>query len=229
VSPLQEIASALKPYIMSPNHSRNASEESNATTGSYNMILEHVLQYPGSYEIPLRTMYTLNCVSRAQPLPSRAPTPTGSRNTSPITGQNGWNETESATVNFTSQLMSHINSMPHQPSSLPPVFIISFVSRIFPASLSMVDFTQGLAALDYLRDLDNRRKKELMLAFERTEIHLESFDVDVEKISERFPGAALWAKNLQGKAGRADRYYAKIWLGLRRWVSYLVLFAWALC
>jgi hypothetical protein len=83
----------------------------------------------------------------------------------------------------------------------------------------MVDFTQGLAALDYLRDLDNRRKKELMLAFERTEIRLESFDADVEKISERFPGAALWAKNLQGKAGRADRYYAKIWLGLRRWVS----------
>jgi len=207
---------------MSSNHSRNGSEDTNATTSSYNMILEHVLQYPGSYEIPLRTMYTLNCVSRAQPLPkdlSRAPTPTGSRNTSPIATQNAWNDTESATVNFTSQLMSHINSMPHQPSSLPPVFIISFVGRIFPPSLTMVDFTQGLAALDYLRDLETRRRKELIAAFSRTEIRTESFDSDIEKISERFPGIALWAKNLEGKNMKAERCYAKMWLGLRRWVS----------
>jgi len=83
----------------------------------------------------------------------------------------------------------------------------------------MVDFTQGLAALDYLRDLETRRRKELIAAFSRTEIRTESFDSDIEKISERFPGIALWAKNLEGKNMKAERCYAKMWLGLRRWVS----------
>lgn len=185
------------------------------------MILEHVLQYPGSYEIPLRTMYTLNCVSRAQPLPldrTRAPTPTGSSSTSPVTGQNAWNETESATSNFASQLMNHISSMPQQPSSLPPSFIINFVSRVFPPSLTLVDFPQALAALDYLRDLDNRRRKEMIAAFARVEIQAESFNADVEKIAERYPGIALWAKNLEGKNKKAEHHYAKLWLGLRRWI-----------
>lgn len=210
---------------MSSNHSRNPSEETNGTTNSYNMILEHVLQYPGSYEIPLRTMYTLNCAPRAQPLPrelSRAPTPTGNPgNVSPVSGQSAWNDAESATMNFTSQLMTHINSMPQQPSSLPPTFIISFVSRIFHPSLSLVDFPQALTALDYLRDLENRRRKEMVAAFARVHIHPETFDSDIESMSEKFPGIALWAKNLEGKNKKAELYYAKLWLGVRRWVSLL--------
>ncbi|CAI6334946.1 unnamed protein product [Periconia digitata] len=202
---------------MSSKHSRNASEETNATTGSYNIILEHLMQYPGSYEIPLRTMYTLNCAPRAQPRPkdrSRTTTPSGS----PISGQNPWNEAESATVNFASQLMGHINSMPHQPSSLPPSFIVSFVSRVFHPSLSLVDFPQALTALDYLRDLENRRKKEMVAAYARVHIHPDSFKSDVESMAERYPGIALWANNLQGKNTKAEVYYARIWLGIRRWV-----------
>lgn len=186
------------------------------------MILEHILQYPGSYEIPLRTMYTLNCNPRAQPLPkevSRAPSPTGSASTSPISGQAAWSDAESASMNFTSQLMSHINSMPQQPSSLPPVFIINFVSRIFHPSLSLVDFPQALTALDYLRDLDNRWRKELKAAFARVHIHPETAGQDIDAMSERYPGIALWAKNLEGKSRKAELYYAKLWLGLRRWVS----------
>lgn len=178
------------------------------------MILEHVLQYPGSYEIPLRTMYTLNCAPRAQPLPkelSRAP--------SPAAGQPpAWNEAESASMNFTSQLMSHIHSMPQQPSSLPPTFIISFASRIFHPSLSLVDFPQALTALDYLRDLDNRWRKELKAALDRVHIHPRSASHDIEVLSERYPGIALWAKNMEGKSQKAELYYAKMWLGLRRWV-----------
>ncbi|KAF2240765.1 hypothetical protein BU26DRAFT_189275 [Trematosphaeria pertusa] len=209
---------------MSSNHSRNPSEETNATTNSYNMILEHVLQYPGSYELPLRTMYTLNCAPRAQPLPrdlSRAPSPTGtghSSNPSPIAGQLTWNDAESASINFTSQLMHHINSLPQQPSSLPPTFIVSFVSRIFHPSLSLVDFPQALTALDYLRDLETRRRKEMVAAFARVHIHPESFEADIDAISGKYPGIALWAKNLEGKNKKAELYYAKMWLGVRRWI-----------
>ena len=208
---------------MSPTHSRNTSDETNATN-SYNMILEHVLQYPGSYEIPLRTMYTLNCAPRAQPLPkdlTRASTPTGSSNASPISGQIAWSEAESATMNFTTQLMGHIGSLPSQPSSLPPTFIISFASRCFHPCLALVDFPQALTALDYLRDLETRRRKEVTAAYERVNIHEDNFEAGVEAVSERYPGIALWAKNIQGKNKKAEVYYSQLWLGLRRWVSFL--------
>lgn len=185
------------------------------------MILEHVLQYPGSYEIPLRTMYTLNCAPRAQPLPkdlSRAPTPTGSSSISPVSGQFAWGEAESATMNFTSQLMGHIGSLPSQPSSLPPTFIISFASRCFHPCLALVDFPQALTALDYLRDLETRRRKEVAAAFERVKIREDNFAADVEAVSERFPGIALWAKNIDGKDKKAELLYSQLWLGLRRWI-----------
>jgi hypothetical protein len=206
---------------MTPTHSRNQSAETNASS-SYNMILEHVLQYPGSYEIPLRTMYTLNCAPRAQPLPkdlSRAPTPTGNSNVSPISGHFAWGEAESATMNFTSQLMGHIESLPVQPSSLPPTFIISFASRCFSPCLGNVDFPQALTALDYLRDLETRRRREVTAAYDRVGIQEDTFAADVEAVSTQFPGIALWAKNVEGKNKKAEIYYSQLWLGLRRWVS----------
>ncbi|KAH7081719.1 hypothetical protein BKA63DRAFT_217025 [Paraphoma chrysanthemicola] len=205
---------------MSSHHSRSASDESNVTSMSY--ILEHVLQYPGSYEIPLRTMYTLNCVPRSQPLPkdlSRTQTPTGSSaNASPITGQMAWTGTETAAMSFTSQLMTHLNSLPTQPSSLPPTFIVNFVNRCFHPTLQLVDFPQALTALDYLRDLETRRRKEMMAAFERVHIHGESYDSDMENMAEKFPGIALWVRNVEGKNKKAESYYAQLWLGLRRWI-----------
>jgi hypothetical protein len=210
---------------MASHHSRNASDESNVTSMSY--ILEHVLQYPGSYEIPLRTMYTLNCVSRSQPLPkdlSRTQTlNTNSGNASPITGQTAWNGAETATMSFTSQLMTHLNSLPTQPSSLPPAFIVNFVSRCFHASLQLVDFPQALTALDYLRDLETRRRKEMMAAFERVHVHPDTYESDMANMAEKFPGIALWVRNVEGKNKKAESYYAQLWLGLRRWVSHMCI------
>jgi len=211
---------------MSSNHSRSASDESNVTTMSY--ILEHVLQYPGSYEIPLRTMYTLNCVPRSQPLlkdRSRAQTPSSnSENASPVSGQIAWTGAETATMSFTSQLMTHLNSLPTQPSSLPPAFIVNFVNRCFHPSLQVVDFPQALTALDYLRDLETRRRKEMSAAFERVQIHGDTYASDMENMAEKFPGIALWVRNVEGKNKKAESYYAQLWLGLRRWVRYVCPF-----
>jgi hypothetical protein len=206
---------------MSSNHSRNASDESNVTSMSY--ILEHVLQYPGSYEIPLRTMYTLNCVPRSQPLPkdlSRTQASnSNSANVSPITGQMSWTGAETTAMSFTSQLMTHLQSLPTQPSSLPPAFIVNFVNRCFHASLQLVDFPQALTALDYLRDLEIRRRKEMAAAFERVHVHKETYEADMAIMAEKFPGIALWVRNVEGKNKKAESYYAQLWLGLRRWVS----------
>lgn len=185
-------------------------------------ILEHVLQYPGSYEIPLRTMYTLNCVPRSQPLPkdlSRAQTPNGqSGNVSPVGGQMAWTGAETATMSFTSQLMTHLNQLPTQPSSLPPSFIVNFVNRCFHPSLHLVDFPQALTALDYLRDLENRRRREMKAAFERLQVHSETYEADMASMAEKFPGIALWVRNVEGKNKKAESYYAQLWLGLRRWI-----------
>ncbi|KAJ8115633.1 hypothetical protein OPT61_g2768 [Boeremia exigua] len=184
--------------------------------------LAHVLQYPGTYEIPLRTMYTLNCVPRAQPLPkdlSRGHTPSNSAGApSPTTGQVAWNGTESATMNFTSELMTHLNKLPLQPSSLPPTFIVNFVSRCFHPDLNLVDFSQALTALDYLRDLENRRRKEMVAAFERLHIHPDSFESDLGHMAETFPGIALWVRNAETKNKKAENYYAQVWMSIRRWI-----------
>lgn len=73
--------------------------------------------------------------------------------------------------------------------------------------------------MDYLRDLENRRRKEIAAAFERVHIHADTYEADMENMAERFPGIALWVRNIEGKNKKAESYYAQLWLQLRRWVS----------
>jgi hypothetical protein len=122
-------------------------------------------------------------------------------------------------MSFTAQLMTHLKSVPPQQSSLPPAFIVNFVNRCFHPSLNLVDFGQALTALDYLRDLENRRRKEMIAAFERVHIHPDSYETDMESMADKFPGIALWVRNIEGKNKKAESYYALLWLGVRRWVS----------
>ncbi|CAO2654159.1 Nn.00g108920.m01.CDS01 [Neocucurbitaria sp. VM-36] len=204
---------------MASTHSRSASDEVNISSMSY--ILEHVLQYPGSYDVPLRTMHELN--RKAQSL-SRAQTPPGKPgNASPVTGQFAWNGAEAATMSFTSQLMKQLRSLPTRPSSLPPTFIVNFVSRCFHPSVGLVDWNQALTALDYLNDLDSRRRRETSAAFARLHIQEDTYDTDMAFMAEKFPGIALWVRNIEGKNKKADQYYAIMWLGLRRWIMINVL------
>jgi len=121
-------------------------------------------------------------------------------------------------MTFTSDLMTHLNKLPLQPSALPPTFIINFVSRCFHPDLSIVDFSQALTALDYLRDLENRRRKEMVAAFERLHIHPDSYESDMETMAETFPGIALWVRNVEAKNRKAEVYYASLWMGIRRWI-----------
>jgi hypothetical protein len=90
----------------------------------------------------------------------------------------------------------------------------------------MVDFPQALTAMDYLRDLEKRRCQEYVAAFKRLGISIENFDADVEAVSDRYPGIALWAKNMHGKNKKAESYYSIMYLGLRRWVSSPYAVAW---
>ena len=206
---------------MATSHSRSASEESNTTSMAY--ILEHLLQYPGSYDIPLKTMYELNRTNRALPKDFVRGLPTSGRsgNTSPIGGQFAWSASESAAMSFQASLMNQLKSLPTRTSSLPPAFISGFAARNLHPEVEQCDWIQALTVLDYLKDLEARRRKETFAAFERLHIHQDTWDTDMAFMAEKFPGIALWINNIEGKNKKAEQYYGIIWLGIRRFVSHL--------
>lgn len=202
----------------SSSSARSTPENGSPAGSSYNVVLDHILQYPANYEIPLRTMYTLNCAAtRSQQLPqslSRSGSPISDRRTpSPQPDH------RDSTAHFTSALMSHIAHLPSQPCSLPPNFIISFVRRCFHEDLTLVDFPQGLAALDYLRDLEARRKREAAAALDRLGVGSNAIGAEMDSLAAEFPGVAQWVRNLEEKERKVEALYSQLYICLRRWVS----------
>lgn len=215
-------------------HSSASSRPSPEGSGSaFPWILEHLLSYPGTYEIPLRTMYTLNSTPQAQPFPPRQSirpaTPTfpdessadhsRASSFSPPNQQHQHLSGHRATEHFKSCLMSHISRLPSQPFSLPPAFVTSFVRRCFTHDLCLVDFTQALTALDYLKDLENRRKRELSLVLQRLGIDKLILDSAPGEIPRMNAKMVEWGFSLQDKERKVEAFYTQVYIGLRRWVS----------
>ncbi|MCJ1282873.1 hypothetical protein MMC26_002199 [Xylographa opegraphella] len=195
-----------------------------AEGSAFPWILEHLLAYPGTYEIPLRTMYTNNVLAQT----NRPSTPGSSSNNSPnnpfpppFPGSNGHNRqstaTQAATQHFKSSLMEQIAFLPSQPFSLPPSFITSFVRRCFTEDLCLVDFTQALTALDYLKDLETRRKRELSAALRRLDINVDAIDVNRDELAKRSSAVAEWMSSMEDKERRVEALYTQVYIGLRRW------------
>lgn len=214
--------------------SMDSSSISSSQEGSaFPWILEHVLAYPGTYEIPLRTMYTLNSAPRAQPLPQATTIPNtpalsdgSSADSSPLSPafppehQQSF-ATQAATEHFKSCLMRQVSQLPSQPFSLPPSFVTSFVRRCFTEELCLVDFTQALTAMDYLKDLETRRKRELRAALRRLGVDPKTFGTEGDDISKKYPGVATWIFGMQEKERKVEALYTQVYIGLRRWVSTL--------
>ncbi|KAK5138074.1 hypothetical protein LTR08_005872 [Meristemomyces frigidus] len=198
-------------------HSESSDSSSRGSAGSsYQLILDHVLTYPGSYEIPLRTMYTLNCAPRAQPMhaPSSTPSSAGS---SPTQAQGGWHGNQ-ATRDFTESLMAQMSQLPIQPTSLPPSFITSFVRKCFPSNLVLVDFPQALTGLDYLKDLETRRRREVAGAMGRLEIDRSTLDAHAAPLSDTYPGVLQWVRSIEEKERKVEALYTQLYVALRRWI-----------
>ena len=186
---------------------------------AYPWILEHLLAYPGTYEIPLRTMYTLNVTTQNQqqnnvsmpPIPGNAfrPTSTESRD-------EHQHSTAVAAAHLRANLMSHISQLPAQPTSLPPSFITSFVRQTFGLELSQVDFLQALTSIDYLRDLDIRRRREVLAAFDKLGIDRGDLG-QAEKMARKYPGVVQWIADIEEKERRVEQLYTQVYIGLRRW------------
>lgn len=202
-------------------HSRPASETSSRASSSrgssYQLILDHILTYPGSYEIPLRTMYTLNCAPRAQPFDRNSASPASSIDSSPINQHSAWND-PSATHAFVESVMAHMAQLPTQPSSLPPSFVTSFLRRCFPSELVDVDFPQALTGLDYLKDLEARRRREVGAAMNRLAIDRAALHSD-RSLCEDYPGVQRWVVSIEEKERKIEALYTQLYIVLRRWVS----------
>lgn len=106
-----------------------------------------------------------------------------------------------------------------QSFSLPPAFVTSFVRRCFPEDICLVDFTQALTALDYLKDLEARRKRELSLAIQRLGIDVAALDRIGDASSRNSPKLIEWVLDMQAKEKKTEAYYTKMYIDLRRWVG----------
>ncbi|PYH40560.1 uncharacterized protein BP01DRAFT_307988, partial [Aspergillus saccharolyticus JOP 1030-1] len=176
-------------------------------------IFDHCLRYPGTYEIPLRSMYALNCNPTRQPSSTtRQPETAFHRPTNSSSSQDSMD----LAADFRAQLSHQISRLPSQPCNLPPSFVTSFVRRCFTPQLDEVDFPQALTALDYLKDFEIRRRKEVAAALERLGVKPE----DVKESSDfakKHPGVINWLESLNAKGRRIEALYTQVYVGLRRW------------
>lgn len=122
------------------------------------------------------------------------------------------------TQSFTENLLAQVSQLSNQASTLPPSFIIAFLNKCFPPELPHVDFPQALTGLDYLKDLETRRRREVASAMNRLEVDRESLDQDAAGLSGRYPGVIQWVKSIEEKEHKVDALYTQVFLGLRRWI-----------
>ena len=181
----------------------------------FTWLLEHILAYPDTYEIPLRTMYTLNSASHTKQ-PASPTNMVGNAFPSIDMQEASSMTTATAAAQLRANLLSHIAQQPVRPQSLPPSFITTFVRRCFSTSLAQVDFPQALTALDYLKDLEMRRRHEILVALNH--LGVERADVqNREKVAREYPNAYLWIEAMEEKERKLDFLYTHVYLGLRRW------------
>ncbi|KAJ5661284.1 uncharacterized protein N7484_000656 [Penicillium longicatenatum] len=180
-------------------------------------IFDHCLRYPTSYEIPLRTMYTINCNPAKNPNSTRPQESAFSPRHS-ASSKSSSEDSIDASADFRSQLIYQISRLPSQPCALPPAFLTSFLRRVWIADLDQVDFPQALTALDYLRDLDARWKKEMYNAIQRLGISRADVEDPVHSgLALNLPGVMSWLETMKSKGRYMEALYTQIYVGLRRW------------
>lgn len=204
--------------------SQSQSSSLNSPDGSgLGYILDHYLRYENSYEIPLRTMYTINCNPSKHSLsgnrsPETAFSPRNS--TSTKSSRSSQDASIDAATDFKSALMHQISRLPSQPCSLPPSFLTGFLRKCFVLELEDVDFTQALPALDYLKTLEIRWKKEVTSALDRLSVGRDdAVDPSHSELASKYPGVAAWVESVNVKSRQIQALYTQIYVGLRRWVS----------
>ncbi|RMJ27405.1 hypothetical protein PHISP_01721 [Aspergillus sp. HF37] len=180
-------------------------------------IFDHCLRYPGTYEIPLRTMYAMNCNSmRQQGARPRDSSSTSRSSQSSKSSQSSHDPALDPAADFKAQLTHQIARLPSQPCSLPPSFTTTFMRRCFAPHFEEADFHQALTSLDYLKDLELRRRREVTAALQR--LGLQPGDLKSKTdLAKEHPNVLSWAESIDAKAKKVESLYSHIYIGLRRW------------
>jgi len=108
-------------------------------------------------------------------------------------------------------------------ASFPVKYIKDFLNKVFPSNLQAVDFPQALTALDYLKDLEMRRRREQSNALKKLGIDYSVLNKaeGPEKLANLFPDTTIasYVRSLPKREKRADILYTQLYIALRRWVS----------
>ena len=145
------------------------------------------------------------------------PTTPSSNGHSPALSQGSFSSDTPSTQSLTESLISQLSAakLPIQQQSLPPNFITAFVQKCFPSQLPRVDFPNALTGLDYLKDLETRRRRECAHAMNQLGIDRDALDRDAASLS---PRNLQWFKSVVDKERKVDQLYTQIYVGLRRWI-----------
>ncbi|KAK7532531.1 hypothetical protein IWX49DRAFT_511844 [Phyllosticta citricarpa] len=182
------------------HHARSSSELSVSEAAKQRRqdvrLLEHIFSQAGGKDLPLRTMFILNCASRGQPLAKV-----------PENGSEG---------QFQSVLQTEISQLPLQRTSLPYSFVKKFVKETFGSKdVNAVNFSQALTALDYLKDIEMRRTKSIKDMWSR--IDLDTWESIEEKVS-RDEAVIKIFNDVNRLEKAADEMYAWLYVHLRQWI-----------
>lgn len=84
----------------------------------------------------------------------------------------------------------------------------------------MVDFPQSLTALDYLRDLESRRRKEIAGSLKRIGLDEGNLETPerLEELKNWNVSVADWVESLENKERKVEALYTNLYISLRRWV-----------
>lgn len=94
----------------------------------------------------------------------------------------------------------------------------SFLRRCFSPNIDEVDFPQALTGLDYLKDLETRRRKEVFAALKR--LGLDRDDLcSKDELAKKYPGVLRWLESIEQNERKVEALYTQVYIGLRRWVG----------
>ncbi|QSZ33426.1 hypothetical protein DSL72_004994 [Monilinia vaccinii-corymbosi] len=97
---------------------------------------------------------------------------------------------------------------------LPPEFIRKWcLDKVFTKVEEFVDFSQALTGIDYLQDLECRRREALREVALRLKIEKNNW----RKVLSSDPDAKKWVEDIQAQETIIERFYAACFIDLRIW------------
>lgn len=102
---------------------------------------------------------------------------------------------------------------------LPLEFIKKWcLEKVFTKVEELVDFDQALTGLDYLQDLECRRREALRDVAVRLHIEKNNW----KSVLSSDPDAKKWVEDIQAQEAIIERFYASCFIDLRIWVCQFV-------